>query len=181
MYRLILYSALLSLLIHLPLADPQKTLISIASDKDNADEIKLLIDQGADVNELTAIGESVLHLVCIWGGAEKAELLLAAGADPNYRATKVPSSLDMTPLTWCAYAGYTDTIAEFLKDGRTEVNLIVKQEDGQCITATDIAIKIAGARGMSTQDLLMEGGGLTYNQLKESDLTRGLLPPSGCP
>ena len=81
-----------------------------AEGKDNVDEIRGLIEKGANANWKTSEGESVLHLACIWGGAERIRILLNAGADPNYRASKVPSSLDMTPLSWCVYAGYHDAV-----------------------------------------------------------------------
>ena len=95
-------------------SDLNKDLIAACAEgKDNVDEIRGLIEKGADANTLTSEGESVLHLVCIWGGAERVRMLLDAGADPNYRASKVPSSLDMTPLSWCVYAGYHDAVRAF--------------------------------------------------------------------
>ena len=81
-----------------------------AEGKNNVYEILGLIEKGANANWKTSEGESVLHLACIWGGAERIRILLNAGADPNYRASKVPSSLDMTPLSWCVYAGYHDAV-----------------------------------------------------------------------
>lgn len=183
MLRLILLS-ILYLLCH---SQEIKTLLSIAAEKNNAEEIQTLLTAGSDPNERSKEGESVLHLVCIWGGAKKAELLLSAGADPNHRSGnngKIKSSLDMTPLSWCSYAGYTDTIAEFIKDKRTEVNMIVKQEDGKCITALDIAIKIGEERGTSSQDVLRKAGGVKYEELhlqvSAEEMLR-LQPPSGCP
>ena len=166
-----------------PAPAPPSTLLSIAATKDNFDEISALLQAGSDPNALTSDGESVLHLVCIWGGPKKVALLLAAGADPNARATKHKTSLDMTPLSWCSYAGYAETIAEFLQDERTNVNLIVKQENGQCITAMDIAIKIGAERGEATQEMLKAAGGAKYEELQfwPSDKLAKLLPPSGCP
>ena len=89
-------------------------------------------------------GESLLHLACIWGGARKIRGLLRAGADPNARSSAQKSSLDMTPLTWCCFAGYVDSVQEFLSDPRTNVNLVVRTEEGGFITALDIAHKIGG-------------------------------------
>ena len=40
------------------------------------------------------------------------------------------------------YGGYQEAVAEFLLDQRTNVNLIVYQEDGSFITALDIATKV---------------------------------------
>jgi hypothetical protein len=69
---------------------------------------------------------------CIWGQEKKVALLLSKGVDPNYRVTskdmKVQySALDMTPLTWCVYPAYTDSVRHFLADSRTNVNLVVYQ------------------------------------------------------
>ena len=95
-------------------SDLNKDLIAACAEgKDNVDEIRGLIEKGANANTLTNEGESVLHLVCIWGGAERVRTLLDAGADPNYRASKVPSSLDMTPMSWCVCAGYHDAVRVF--------------------------------------------------------------------
>jgi ankyrin repeat protein len=176
---------LLSFLSHFTTATgTPKTLLSLAAEKGSQhEEIQAFLDSGSDPNSLTPDGESVLHLACIWGGPKKVAALLAAGSDPNARNTKHKSSLDMTPLSWCAYAGYTDTISEFLKDERTNVNLIVKQEDGQCISPMDIAIKIGQERGESTQTILKEAGALKYEELKflPKNQLDDLLPPSGCP
>ena len=160
-----------------------KDILTLAAERDNAKKIQSLLDEGQNPNAETSDGESVLHLVCIWGGAKKASILLAAGANPNHRASKLASSLDMTPLSWCSYAGYHDTIAEFLKDKRTNVNLIVKREDGECMTAMDIALKIGDERGGPTQDLLRKAGAVRYEELKflANDKLEDLLPPSGCP
>jgi hypothetical protein len=110
-------------------------------------------------------GESLLHLACIWGGARKMRGLLAAGADPNARSSKQETGLDMTPLTWCCYAGYTDAVKEFLRDARTDVNLVVRTEDGGYMTALDIAHKI-GEMGEPLVALLKEHDAHTFADLK---------------
>ena len=65
-----------------------------------------ITERDGDANAHTHEGESVLHLACIRGDVEKVKLLLEYGADPNYRASKYPASLDMTPLTWYVLISY---------------------------------------------------------------------------
>lgn len=134
---------------------------------DSADNVQSLLARGADANALTSDGESVLHLACIYGDPKKVEHLLNAGANPNYRAEKNPTSLSMTPLSWCVYGGYTEATRTFLEDQRTDVNLVVYQEDGNYLTALDIAMKI-GDMGHDIATLLSAGGGKTWAQLLEA-------------
>lgn len=118
----------------------------------------------ANIQTVTG-GESLLHLACIWGNTQKIKALLAAGADPNARSSKLTSGLDMTPLTWCCYAGYVDAVKEFLKDTRTDVNLVVRNEEGGHITALDIAYNI-GKIGEPLVELLKNHDAHTFDDLK---------------
>lgn len=145
--------------------------------------VKEFIEKGINVLALTEGGESALHLSCIWNHAEKVSSLLAAGADPNARASQNRASLDMTPLTWCTYANHLDSVKAFLKDPRVNVNLIVRQENDEYITALDIAGKIGNS---DISNVLVEAGAKKYSELLEdSRLTAGgadqlalLLPPA---
>ena len=161
-------------------ADQRQTLFEVASKKGDEATDRLLEIVSATYNSRAEAnilanertdegGESVLHLACIWGGPRKVRGLLAAGADPNARSSKQESGLDMTPLTWCCYAGYTDEVKEFLSDPRTDVNLVVRTEAGGFMTALDIANKIAGGghpSGETLVTLLKEHGAHTYSDLK---------------
>lgn len=132
--------------------------------------VKELISLGADVSVLTDGGESALHLSCIWNSPEKVSMLLQAGADPNFRSSSTLKSLDMTPLTWCTYGNYLNSVMEFLNDPRTEVNAVVRQENGDFITALDIAEKI---KSTAIAQLLKSSGGFTYKELVEKYGERG--------
>ena len=87
----------------------------------------------------------------------------------------------MTPLTWCCYAGYTDSVEAFVADARTDVNLVVNDEQGNFITALDIAQKI-GAQGEDAAKVLRSHGALTMDALLEKhdgiERVPG-LPPKG--
>lgn len=143
-------------------------------DQSSIDSVRKHIEDGVDVAALTEGGESALHLACIWNHPEKISLLLHAGVDPNVRASKLRSSLDMTPLTWCVYANHIDSVNLFIKNPRTIVNSIVRQENDDYITALDIAEKI-GSAAMS--EILTKAGAKRYQELKDSlhDIT-ALLP-----
>ena len=123
--------------------------------------------------------ETPLHLACIRGEPKVVKALLNAGANPNVRAT-APTGLDMTALTWCAYAGYHDSIALMLERG-AKPNLVVRREDGGRITALDIARKI-GERGKLSVQLLEDAGAKTWEEIKAEasplDPPASLLPPS---
>eukprot|EP01134_Creolimax_fragrantissima_P005849 CFRG5849T1 len=135
-------------------------LVSIFDQCESPDETVRL------ANAITEEGESVLHLACIWGSVEKVTALLAAGADPNFRATKLETSLSMTPLTWCAYAGYTDCVKAFLADARTDPNLVVRTEKGGYVTALDIAESIKD-RGAAAVLQLRKAGAKTWREMGE--------------
>jgi ankyrin repeat protein len=134
------------------------------SKEDSAKTLQKLIDSGTDVNALTDDGESALHLACIYGNAAKIKALLKAGADPNFQATKRAAALDMTALTWCVYPAYIDAVEAFLADKRTNVNILVKDQKGNHITALDIALSI-GDRGAEIAAMLLASGGKRYQDL----------------
>ena len=157
-------------------------LARVGSDSGNnvgEEEIAAALTEGGNANAMSSGGESLLHLACIWEKPTIIRLLLKFGANPNARAVKVPSSLDMTPLSWCAYAGYASSVAAFLEDSRTLVNMVVRQEDGGLITALDIALKI-GTRGSETAQLLRAAGAKTFHQLLEGSSPNDIpdMPPS---
>ena len=128
-------------------------------------EMQDLLDSGVNVQSLTRDGESALHLACINGNVGKIKYLLQKGCSANRRANKLATSLHMTPLTWCIYGGHTAAVKAMLADKDTDLNLVVQQEDGGYITATDIATKI-GDMGEEIRRLLRAADGQTFEQLK---------------
>lgn len=179
---LFLYKAVVAATLFLASADWIQLFEEAASSSsESIENLKVLLtNPDVDVNAITENGESLLHLACIRGIKEKIQLLLAYGADPNFRATKHSSSLHMTPLTWCTYGGYTDAIGAFLADERTKVNMVVLREDGRYITALDIAHSI-GELGNEAVALLEAAGAKSFVQLHQehgSDVPDTPLDPS---
>lgn len=151
------------------LSENERKLLQLSADMKDVTSVNDMLDlllQGVNPNVSSDDGESALHLACIWNSPQKVKLLLEYGANPNYRANKNPSSLNMTPLTWCVYGGHTEAVREFLLDKRTNINLAVYQEDRTLITALDIAYKI-GDMGSEMVDLLRNAGGKLFEQLRE--------------
>jgi ankyrin repeat protein len=68
---------------------PNPASLMAAVRADNTEEVKKLIDKGADVNSCTMLnGWSVLHYAAMNGNVEIVQALLNAGANPIYAGTK---------------------------------------------------------------------------------------------
>jgi ankyrin repeat protein len=116
-------------------------------------------NQGGDLKD--DAGETPLHLACIGGDAQLVTALLSSGATVDARATG-PKSLRMTPLTWCAYGGHDDAVEVLLTEGKADPNLVVDDEQGNQLTALDIALRVGdslGGRHIRTRALLEHAGG----------------------
>jgi TolB-like protein len=84
---------------------------------DQMETVKLLIDQGADVNEKGSDNFTPLHWAAYYGKAEMARILLNKGAQVNAR-----SEAYGTPLTLAAQYGFTDTVKVLLEKG-ADINI----------------------------------------------------------
>ncbi|RYC79163.1 hypothetical protein BFJ63_vAg17957 [Fusarium oxysporum f. sp. narcissi] len=81
-------------------------------DRIEEDDIKFLIEQGADVNEKTQDGTSVIFQAC-WSGYDKVvSLLIEKGVDPN-----VADKDGRTPLASAAGAGHKEIVQNLLDHG----------------------------------------------------------------
>ena len=60
----------------------QKALLS-ASQRDDVRAVENILASGADVNYGNSVGQTALHIACIWGNASAADLLIEAGANVN--------------------------------------------------------------------------------------------------
>lgn len=126
--------------------------------------VRQLLADGVDPNFATADGETPLHVTCISGETPSMSALVEAGAHVDARATG-KRSLRMTPLTWCVYGGHTESVGLLLRSG-ADPNLIVDDEQGNFITALDIARRI-GDMGVAIEELLVDAGGLPAAELSE--------------
>jgi ankyrin repeat protein len=81
---------------------PSSASLMTAVKADNTEEARKLIEKGADANSRTsASGWSVLHYAARNGNVEIVQLLLKAGADPNYSGTmegQTGSVISIKPL-----------------------------------------------------------------------------------
>lgn len=71
-------------------ADEDLTLLMLAIDIDRADIVQALIDAGADLYDSTYFEDTPLGLAATRGNLEILELLLNAGANPNYGGESPP-------------------------------------------------------------------------------------------
>ena len=65
-----------------------------------------------------------------------------------------------------------------MRDERTNVNLLVRKENGECMTPLDITF-ILGEFGKPTRELLKNAGALRSFEIQEEG-NSDLMPPSGC-
>jgi ankyrin repeat protein len=55
------------------------------SARDQAEEIQKMIEQGADPTAVNGLGQSALHVACLWGHHKCVEVLIKAGAKVRAR------------------------------------------------------------------------------------------------
>jgi ankyrin repeat protein len=99
-----------------PLSEGRKmfgTPLHIAAARGDVELVALLLTNRADVKPLSLYLETPLQGAAACGKADVAELLLAAGADPNARADANAS----TPLHLAVSGGYRDVVERLLAHG----------------------------------------------------------------
>jgi ankyrin repeat protein len=130
------------------------------------DVTKVLLEQGADPNDNVG-GTTALILHSLHGKGELVRLLLDSGAKPNVR-----NSEQATALMWACINGHNE-IAEMLIKAGAEVN--VQDEDGTTAMMESLRYGNAG-----TVKLLLENGGDMHLRNKGGktalDLARETLP-----
>ena len=132
-------------------------MLTAAKDNDGRCVAQLL-SAGADPNAENAIGQTALHVACLWGSADVVELLLKGGADAN-----VQNQFGVTPLH---YAGQSlpDSKA---KGKMPEEVLALKKAVAQSLLAH-------GAR----TDLAAGNGRLPYESVEDESMRALFGAPS---
>lgn len=83
-------------------------LLHLAAESDKPDAIRLMVELGFDVNEISRT--TALHHAAMSGDLEMVKLLVELGANPLLHDTE----FDATPRGWAAYNGKTE-VAEYLE------------------------------------------------------------------
>ncbi len=101
-YKFFFLLALILLLLPVSGCKPNPASLITAVKADNTEEARSLIKKGTDVNSRTSpSGWSALHYAARNGNVELVQLLLNAGADPNYSGTmegQTGSAVSLKPL-----------------------------------------------------------------------------------
>ena len=139
-----------------PLSPEETKLMSAAADGE-VETVRELLDAGVNVNCANEVGETPLHVAGIWGKIETVDMLIDAGADVNAQATG-PKSLMMAPLHWMVYPGYTAPVESLIRAGAA-VNMVIRNEAGDHITALDIVQKMGDSANHAGVLKLLEGAG----------------------
>ena len=113
-----------------------------------ADDIKALLNAGADPNVRGGDHRSALHVAAQRGHMDAVGILLDAGADPN-----VLDKDDLTPLYWAAYLDHPEVVEVLLnadatpnvgdRDGRTPLHWVSYNRGSSHKTCR--ALLVAGA------------------------------------
>lgn len=136
------------------------------SEKGNIEQILQLLDMGADVNAKDKEGWSPLLNALGMNHFQAAEILIAAGADVNY---KLPTSpFDKTPLMKAASVGSLSMVEILLSKGAA-VN--AKREDG----TTALIFAASGGHLAVVQKLLTAGADIHARNTEQGALGASLL------
>lgn len=135
---------------------------------------KRLLAAGSNAKAATEDGETSLHTCGISGSAEVARLLLDAGAVVDARVT-APKGLHMTPLTWFTYGLHLEGIKVLMEFG-ANINLVVDDEEGNHLTALDIASRMTEGHEMVAH--FRTNGGKRFEELTPEEITAYSVAPS---
>ena len=125
--------------------------------------VKIAIENGADINAIDKSGKTALHLavldmIDLIGNPELVDYLLNNGADANAGS----DSGSWTPLHWAAYGGQDEIIIKLLSKG-ADINAIANSKETKEKTPVDLARM---TKMSETVDLLRKHGGKTGEELK---------------
>ncbi|XP_043479806.1 putative ankyrin repeat protein RF_0381 [Leptopilina heterotoma] len=99
-----------------------ETPLHLATEGNHIQLVKILLENGANVNEQTRRGSTPLHLALIKKHIELTEILLQNGADVNIQQIQ-----DMTPFHLAISGNHIQLVEKFLQNG---ANVNLQLEDG---------------------------------------------------
>lgn len=106
------------------------TPLMTAAMDNNVDELRVLIEEGADIHEADSEGTTALHWAVYYGSYEAAEFLVAQGADPN-----TVDMYESTPLMNAVFAEDIRLVKLLIENGAD-----VSYADSEGNTAYDYAV-----------------------------------------
>ncbi len=121
------------------------TPLMLAADSGSAEMLSLLLESGAEVNQLSEDGNTALHFAAEFGSVEACRLLLLHGAKVS-----VADDHWLTPLHLAAEHSFTDVMQLLLNSG-------ANPNAGQGIASTPLH-KAAGAGQLEAIELLLANG-----------------------
>ncbi|KAJ1475117.1 ankyrin repeat-containing domain protein [Baffinella frigidus] len=123
------------------MADPNEILFR--TQKNEADAVQALIDGGVDASYANGVGQTALHVACLWGNIDVAKVLVKAGAQVN----AINNFSGAAPLHCAATENERGN-----KEGRNEcIKLLV--EAGADVNLRDM-------RGKKAQQYAVSGSGV---------------------
>jgi ankyrin repeat protein len=126
------------------------TPLILSAGGDSLDIVQLLIDAGADLDHLTAVGVTALNKAASRGSVDIVRTVLDAGADPTAAGSDVQQPL------WEAIANGQAEAVEILIDAGADPYMVVNRSQGESNINTLIHAAIAG--GTATIGVLIEAG-----------------------
>jgi peptidoglycan/LPS O-acetylase OafA/YrhL len=108
---------------------------------DDQAKLKLYLDQGGDVLAKDPYGSTPLHIACLFGRAEAAELLLDADADLDMLNDDGKRPEDLLQLDWGTTAFIAQMVQlpvdqEEVRAGREKIARTIGEQTGRSVTAT---------------------------------------------
>lgn len=122
-------------------AEPSDINVWAAVATDDLATLKVYLDQGGDVLAKDPYGSTPLHVACLFGRAEAAELLLDADADLDMLNDDGKRPEDLLRLDWGTTAFIAQLVnlpvdQEEVRAGREEIARTIGEQTGRSITAT---------------------------------------------
>jgi hypothetical protein len=145
-----------------------------AARKGQADVVRTLLDQGADVNAKFRYGATALSYASDKGHLEVVKVLLERGADVNVRDTFYGE----TPISWAASKGHTAIVQALLDKGAEGVDDVLKAgARGGNLDLVRVALGKGGAKPETLTAALVAATKGKQAEIVEMLKKAGAVPP----